>query len=76
REALDIGELPLMDGPAEAPELEEPADIPPALPGPAEVDPVAESLAVKRAEIAALADEQPDEVADLLRGWLTPAGRR
>lgn len=76
REALDIGELPLMNGPDEAPELEEPADIPPALPGPAEVDPVAESLAVKRAEIAALADEQPDEVADLLRGWLTPAGRR
>lgn len=76
REALDIGELPLMDGPDDAPELEEPADIPPALPGPVEVDPVAESLAVKRAEIAALADEQPDEVADLLRGWLTPAGRR
>ncbi len=76
REALDIGELPLMDGPAEAPELEEPADIPPALPGPAEVDPVQESLAVKRAEIGALADEQPEEVADLLRGWLTPAGRR
>ncbi len=76
REALDIGELPLMDGPAEAAALEEPADIPPALPGPAEADPVAESLAVKRAEIAALADEQPDEVADLLRGWLTPAGRR
>jgi flagellar M-ring protein FliF len=37
---------------------------------------VQESLAVKRAEIAALADEQPEEVADLLRGWLTPAGRR
>ncbi|MEN1976279.1 flagellar basal-body MS-ring/collar protein FliF [Cellulomonas olei] len=76
REALDIGELPLVDGPSEAAELEAPADIPPALPGPAEVDPVAASLAVKRAEIAALADEQPDEVADLLRGWLTPAGRR
>jgi flagellar M-ring protein FliF len=76
REALDIGELPLMDGPDESPELDELPEIPPALPGPAEIDPVAESLAVKRAEIAALADEQPEEVADLLRGWLTPAGRR
>ncbi|GIG35491.1 flagellar basal-body MS-ring/collar protein FliF [Cellulomonas pakistanensis] len=76
REALDIGELPLMDGPDPAAELEDLPEIPPALPGPAEVDPVAESLAVKRAEIAALADEQPEEVADLLRGWLTPAGRR
>ncbi|WP_217616791.1 flagellar basal-body MS-ring/collar protein FliF [Cellulomonas sp. GbtcB1] len=76
REALDIGELPLMDGPDPAAELDELPEIPPALPGPAEIDPVAESLAVKRAEIAALADEQPEEVADLLRGWLTPAGRR
>ena len=76
REALDIGELPLMDGPDDTAVLEELPEIPPALPGPAEIDPVAESLAVKRAEIAALADEQPEEVADLLRGWLTPAGRR
>jgi flagellar M-ring protein FliF len=76
REALDIGELPLMDGPDPADELDELPEIPPALPGPAELDPVQESLAVKRAEIAALADEQPEEVADLLRGWLTPAGRR
>lgn len=78
REALDIGELTtVMEPPADLPELEEPADIPPALPGPAEVDPVAESLAVKRAEISALADEQPAEVADLLRGWMSnPAGRR
>lgn len=76
REALDIGELPLMDGPDPDLELEDLPEIPPALPSPAQIDPVAESLAVKRAEIAALADEQPDEVADLLRGWLTPAGRR
>lgn len=76
REALDIGELPLMDRPDPDLELEDLPEIPPALPGPAQIDPVAESLAVKRAEIAALADEQPDEVADLLRGWLTPAGRR
>ncbi|HEY0214852.1 MAG TPA: flagellar M-ring protein FliF C-terminal domain-containing protein, partial [Cellulomonas sp.] len=77
REALDIGELPLMDGPEPADELEEAGDTPPALPGPAQADPVQESLAVKRAEISALADSQPGEVADLLRGWLTtPGGRR
>ena len=76
REALDIGELPLMEGPDESAQLDDLPEIPPALPGPAEIDPVQESLAVKRAEIAALADEQPEEVADLLRGWLAPAGRR
>jgi flagellar M-ring protein FliF len=77
REALDIGELPLMDGPEPAAELDDLPEIPPALPGPAEADPVQESLAVKRAEISALADAQPGEVADLLRGWLTtPGGRR
>ena len=31
-------------------------------------------IALKRAEIGALADEQPDEIADLLRGWLTESG--
>jgi flagellar M-ring protein FliF len=31
-------------------------------------------MAVKRAEIGALADEQPGEVADLLRGWLVGSG--
>jgi flagellar M-ring protein FliF len=77
REALDIGELPLMDGPEPAAELDDLPEIPPALPGPVEADPVQESLAVKRAEISALADAQPAEVADLLRGWLaTPGGRR
>ncbi|RMI06754.1 flagellar basal-body MS-ring/collar protein FliF [Cellulomonas triticagri] len=76
REALDIGELPLMEGPDETAILDELPEIPPAPPAPAEIDPVQESLAVKRAELGALADEQPEEVADLLRGWLTPAGRR
>ncbi len=76
REALDIGELPLMEGPDETAILDELPEIPPAPPAPAEIDPVQESLAVKRAERGALADEQPEEVADLLRGWLTPAGRR
>jgi flagellar M-ring protein FliF len=50
-------------------------ELPPG-PLPGEPDPVAR----KRAEITALADDQPAEVADLLRGWLgtsaTPAGRR
>ena len=34
--------------------------------GPAEVDP----SATKRDEISAMVDRQPDEVAQLLRGWL------
>jgi flagellar M-ring protein FliF len=47
-------------------------DLPalPAAPQPQAPDPVA----VKRAEISALADEQPGEVADLLRGWLVGSG--
>ncbi|HEY0187057.1 MAG TPA: flagellar basal-body MS-ring/collar protein FliF [Cellulomonas sp.] len=79
REALDIGELPLMDGPEQAPELDEADDVPPGLPGGdavTEPDPAQESLTVKRAEIAALADDQPEEVADLLRGWMSSTGRR
>jgi len=72
REALDLGELPVLGpdgddrlalegvGDDELPEL-------PASPVPTEPDPVTR----KRAEITALADEQPGEVAELLRGWLT-----
>ena len=45
----------------------------PAAPLPLAPDPIA----VKRAEIGALAEEQPEEIADLLRGWLTePSGAR
>lgn len=74
REALDIGELPLMGGPDATAAIEAGGDDLPALPSndqPTGPDPIE----VKRAEIAALADDQPAEVADLLRGWLTPAGR-
>ncbi len=73
RESLDIGELPLLGG--EALELEGGGGGP---------DPDAMALvaapvpqdgsALRRAEISALADEQPAEVADLLRGWLSSSG--
>lgn len=76
REALDLGELEaaraaampltLLDG-AVADEDDLPVlPPPPAAPDPAEV---------RRAEVAALADEQPEQVAELLRGWLAGARR-
>ena len=68
REALDLGELQIVD----QPRLPfEPTDSALALPAP---QPVIDGAAVRRAEIGALADEQPAEVADLLRGWLVEGG--
>jgi len=77
REAVDLGELSVLRPPeSDLPGLDGPDadDVPvlPPAPRPIEPDPVA----LKRAEISALADEQPDEVADLLRSWLTPTGGR
>jgi len=75
REALDIGELSMMDRGSDPLGLDGMPGGLPALPAAAPVGPTeSDALAVKRAEISALADEQPAEVADLLRGWLTAAG--
>jgi flagellar M-ring protein FliF len=76
REQLDIGEL--MPVREDQLSIEGMGDGLPALPVGHEPEPhVPDALAVKRAEISALADQQPAEVADLLRGWLVgPAGRR
>ncbi|ROS25785.1 flagellar basal-body MS-ring/collar protein FliF [Cellulomonas sp. PhB150] len=78
RTAVDLGELPVLGGPdgaalgIEGSGADELPVLPPA-PRPLEPDPIA----LKRAEITALADDQPEEVADLLRSWLsTPAGAR
>lgn len=76
REALDIGELDAARGtPVVLPPLEgaEVDDLPILPPAP---EPVADLTAVRRAEIAALADEQPDQVAELLRGWMVTGSRR
>jgi len=74
RTTLDLGEIALGPGPSDPLALEGvPGDELPALPSvplPTAPDPVA----MKRAEIGALADEQPEEVADLLRGWLVGSG--
>lgn len=74
RTTLDLGEISLVPTPGDPLALEgAPGDGMPALPAaplPVAPDPVA----VKRAEIGALADEQPEEVADLLRGWLVGSG--
>ena len=75
REALDLGELA---APRQAPVMLEaleplPEDDLPVLP-PAPAPP--DATAVRRAEIAALADEQPEQVAELLRGWMATGARR
>lgn len=75
REALDLGRLEASTAEREQAALEyigsagNLAEI--SAPDPDEPDPVAE----KRQQVAALADEQPEEVADLLRGWLTEIRR-
>ncbi|PZR54126.1 flagellar M-ring protein FliF [Xylanimonas oleitrophica] len=76
REALELEALRVME--REDPLLLDSADetimlppVPAQPPAPVEPPPADR----KRAEIAALADEQPDEVAELLRGWLAGAGR-
>lgn len=76
REALDLGQLDAARSAAVAlPALEgTPDDLPILPPAP---EPVAPDLTqVRRAEIAALADEQPEQVAELLRSWMTTGARR
>ena len=78
RTALDLGELSVMNGGGNDPLALEGVDVDevPALPA-APVSLAPDPVALKRAEIGALADDQPDEVADLLRGWLSePSGAR
>ncbi len=74
REALDLGKLEAAE--TEQDQLLETTAAPdvPVLeaPVPTEPDPVA----IHREQIAALADEQPEEVAELLRGWMAESGRR
>ncbi|MCL2850072.1 MAG: flagellar M-ring protein FliF, partial [Micrococcales bacterium] len=70
REALDLGnlesaetEVALLEAVPSVPELEMAASEP---------DPTAS----KREQIATLADDHPEEVADLLRGWMAESARR
>jgi flagellar M-ring protein FliF len=77
REALDLGELDAARATAVAlPPIEGPSEdeLPILPPPPAPVVP--DGTAVRRAEIGALADEQPEQVAELLRGWMTSGARR
>ncbi|WP_136518495.1 MULTISPECIES: flagellar basal-body MS-ring/collar protein FliF [Cellulomonas] len=76
REALDLGQIDAATT-AVLPPIGIDPDALPVLPPPPPAPVVPPPVERKRAEIAALADEQPDQVADLLRGWLaTPSGRR
>ncbi|WNB85242.1 flagellar basal-body MS-ring/collar protein FliF [Cellulomonas sp. ATA003] len=71
REALDLGELQVVDTTPRLPFDDDDAVL--ALPAP---EPTVDEAAIRRAEIGALAEEQPGEVADLLRGWLVEGGKR
>ena len=71
REALDLGELQLVDTTPRLPF--DPTESALALPA---AEAVVDQAAVRRAEIGALAEEQPGEVADLLRGWLVEGSAR
>ena len=77
REALDLGELRMVH------EDDDPLGLGvgpghdgyPAIPAAPPVPEKLSDIAVKRAEIGAFAEEQPAEVAELLRGWLV-GGKR
>ncbi|WP_448631318.1 flagellar basal-body MS-ring/collar protein FliF [Cellulomonas soli] len=70
REALDLGELQ-VDPVGDLLGMDDEDDLPVLPPAPVAT---ADPLLLKRAEISALATEQPGEVADLLRGWLAGSG--
>ncbi len=70
RTPVDIGELSVYRAQAALPAASaEPATAAPVAPPANELAKV-ESLAIARREIGQLVDQQPDEVARLLRGWL------
>lgn len=77
REALDLGSLTAVDEGFDLPDGIDGAGLHPGLPpGPSPLQP--DPRAVRREEVEAMADEQPAEVAELLRGWLAApsSGRR
>ncbi|HEY8722011.1 flagellar basal-body MS-ring/collar protein FliF [Pengzhenrongella sp.] len=71
RQALDLGELQIVtEAPQQLPfAAHTPLSLPASLPKAGEAE-------LKRSEISALANERPDEVADLLRGWLVDSAER
>jgi flagellar M-ring protein FliF len=74
REALDLGELEAARAEQERALLEG-GDGTPVLPAGTQPSPADGPLAVRRRELEAMADEQPSEVAELLRTWMSaPAG--
>lgn len=74
REALDLGALETARLAEERKMLEfGPGDVP-ALPEAPEPSPEDSAILQRRREIEALADDEPGEIADLLRMWLAPSG--
>jgi flagellar M-ring protein FliF len=74
RESLDLGELEAARSAEERALLEGPEGVPGLLPGPLPA-PEDNPLLARRREIETMADEQPSEIAELLRLWMTaPTG--
>jgi len=71
REAIDLGDLEMLE--ARRAEALEAADSVRALPAAPEAD--LDPMAAKRDDVLAMASEQPEEVAEVLRSWLV-GGRR
>ncbi|MBI9114571.1 flagellar basal-body MS-ring/collar protein FliF [Sanguibacter suaedae] len=76
RETLDLGELQLLEEARALQAAEAAADQLPELPQAVE-GPTDEQLAIerKRSDVADLVDEQPEQVAELLRGWMGAGSR-
>ena len=75
REALDLGTLEPTRTAQERALIEGSPDELPALSAPPEPAPEESALLLRRREIEAMADDQPGEIAELLRMWLAaPTG--
>lgn len=74
RETLDIGELNVIepDSTQAALDAVEEAEETLALEAPIIADPAAEAAELQRAQVVEMADENPEQMAQMLRSWMEP----
>lgn len=74
RETLDIGELNVIETDSRQAALDavEEAEEALALEAPLTPDPVAQAAELQRAEVVELADDNPEQMAQMLRSWMEP----